>query len=290
VGYLDNVKLNAFGNDERAIIAEINTYNNYYNTLAAQDDGISMFSWETSKSDSTKGIFNYNVPIYTMTPQLVFNINAKDIGILVSVGQPRIDNAVSSCFSSGDGQGKIDVTTTNTGQGAGSFSFSLEGCSKFGQVVSVTGEQFAIGQQRVIAYPVRTTGSATSATESCTMKVCDSSGFGTCVTKSVNLCMTEARFCTEGALTREGNCIMQCINNVKTVKQCCGLTQELTPDMTCKNIAGSGSGGGTGSCQPILGVIPDIPCIIGEWLAIYGLAVIIIIVLVLIVGIFILVR
>lgn len=294
VGYLDNVKLNAFGNDENAIVAEINTYNNYYNSLTAQDDGISMFKWETSKSDSTKGVFNYQVPINTMIPQLVFNIKASYIGILVSVGQPSIGTITSKCFASGDGQGTVYVPTTNTGQGAGSFSYSLEGCTQFSPVVSVTGEQFAIGQTRTIPYPVKTAGSASAVNQTCTIKVCDSSGFGTCVSKPVNICMGEARFCTEGVLTREGNCIMQCINNVKSVKQCCGLNQELTTDMTCKTISGvdtsGGGSGGTGSCQPIFGVIPDIPCIIGEWFATYGLAVIIILVLVLVIGLFILVR
>jgi hypothetical protein len=248
--------------DTNVIRNKIHNFQNAYVNFKAQDATFGEgFKWSSRNSQSGAVTLDYGLPIYTMNPELLFTIDADEVGIKISVGEPYIVSATSPEFNSGDLQGVINIQARNVGTAPGSFSFSLTDCNSFSQAYSVTGEQFSAGQTRSINLPIKTVNSAVETKETCNVKMCDDSGFGKCVSKPVDIHMLEARVCTEGKQIIEGRCIKECKDNDWVAIQCCSDAQQiginpLTGNYECQE----GEGGGS---------LPDILGIIGKYAGLF---------------------
>lgn len=248
LAFLDNACPLFFGDTNR-IINRIESFNVLFDNYKSQDDTFSLgFEWMNRQSETGAVTLDFNQPIATLNPLLVFTVDAEEVGILVKAGRPRINDASSPVFNSGDLQGRIDVSVTNVGDSSGSFAFSLDDCASFSQSFSITGVQFAQGETKTTVIPIKTTGAAVDTTETCTVEVCDTSGFGTCDTASVTITMREARLCTEGRQIIDGSCIKVCQNNELVVQECCSVYEIIGTDedgnFECQE--GFGGGGGAG--------------------------------------------
>lgn len=262
-----NQKCSELFADTNVIQNKVSNFNVVYDAFKAKDEAISQgFDWVQGRnSESGQVDLEYELIQRSFNPELVFTVDADDIGIKVDVGQPQIDSVSSPDFSSGDLQGRIDIQARNIGDGAGSFAFSLESCNNFAQSYSITGEQIAAGQSKLVIMPVRSRGAAVETFENCIVKMCETSSFSAsggfasaCDTKQVQLHMTEARFCTEGQTILEGRCIKECKNNQYVEIECCSDdqvigTNALTGDYKCQ--AGTNNGGGGGF--DIVGFLTD---------------------------------
>lgn len=228
--YLDQQCPQLFA-DTNLIKQNIYSFNSYASRPFQQED-ISFsegFTW--TSSTKYDGKLDYKLPVFTMNPELVFTIKADWLGIEIAKGQPRINSASSVEFNSGDLQGMSSVSVTNVGDGAGSFDFSLEDCSRFSQSYPVTGQQFASKQTKTVNVPIKSTGSADERTETCKIKVCDASGFGTCVESDVVIHQLPALLCTPGRQLVEGNCIKECIGNEYVNVKCCESGERVTTNI-----------------------------------------------------------
>lgn len=208
--------------DFNIVESGISTYRSeVFNVVNSDDTWASGFEW-TGKNDlgASNTYLSYELPISTVNPQLVFDVNAIWIGVKVYQGVPMITNLRAPLLDAGNPDQRVEVTVRNAGQSPGSFNFELVDCTSFQQKYSIVGEQFNIEQTRTVNIPITSTGSASETCELCAVRVCDQGGGG-CDQKTIQICQTEARLCTEGTYDADRFCIFQCINNKWQQQECC---------------------------------------------------------------------
>lgn len=228
--------------DTNIILADVNNYNGKVASFLANDFSLGNdYAWQNRNVQSGDVGLMFDPAYRTIIPRLRFRVQASWLGIETAIGTPKINSVTAPDFSSGDRQGRISASITNTGTATGTFQISLDGCSKFTQT-AVLKEQFTAGATKTLTIPITTTGSAVDTTETCNVKVCDTSGFGTCVTKSVTIHMKEAQWCQAGATIYEGGCIKKCKADGSGYEQvkCCpyGADVGLTGQYDCKAASG----------------------------------------------------
>lgn len=202
----------------------------------------------TSGSQSS-GQVKINLPKQIQFPVITMRIRADLIGINIPVGEPRIIDADSDCFQTGQ-TGIIQVEVKNVGSGVGNFDVSANCGGQFSQVGnSLRISSLGVQESQTVFLPIQA-NAVNEIKDSCTITANDVNNPNNLDTRSVGVCSSPITICSEGEERASGQTIQECQNNKWVVIKTCasGETIEFVGDkLEC---VGEGGGNKTkcGSC------------------------------------------